>query len=228
MLMSLLYYSRMRFITQLLPLLTASPLPAHVVSVFGPGREAKLYQDDLSLRDPAHFGFMTLGSHAAYFKTMYMEHLAATYPEKLSLCHYYPGLVMTNAFADERLPSWFRVVFKLMTPLLRLFTIPEKEAGERVLFLASERFPARRAAAAGATEDKCAMRSTTSVEGELATAVSTDGTLGGGTYRVNYNLETMASEKVFGKLRKEGFFPKAVKHTERAFEEISAGRKFVD
>lgn len=47
--MSLLYYSRMRFIMNLSPLLLNSVLPtgAHVVSVFGRGREAKIFADDL-------------------------------------------------------------------------------------------------------------------------------------------------------------------------------------
>lgn len=72
MLMSSLYYSRMRFIMQLLPLLLASPLPAHVVSVFGPGRDDEIFPDDLSLRDPKRYGFMNMGSHVAYMTTVFL------------------------------------------------------------------------------------------------------------------------------------------------------------
>jgi hypothetical protein len=39
--MSLLYYSRMRFTIRVMPLLLASTLPAHVISVFGPGRDTR-------------------------------------------------------------------------------------------------------------------------------------------------------------------------------------------
>ena len=44
--MSLLYYSRMRFVTRLLPLTLASSLAtgAHIVSVFGPGRDDRIFQ----------------------------------------------------------------------------------------------------------------------------------------------------------------------------------------
>jgi hypothetical protein len=53
-----MYYSRMRAITQLLPLLLKSPLPARVVSVFAAGTEAKLYADDLSLRDLKKYSYL--------------------------------------------------------------------------------------------------------------------------------------------------------------------------
>jgi hypothetical protein len=88
--MSLLYYSRMRCITQLLPLLLASPPPAHIVSVFGPQRDEELFTDNISLRDPKNYGFMNMGSYVAYLTIFFMENLAAKHPGKLSLIHYLP------------------------------------------------------------------------------------------------------------------------------------------
>ena len=49
--MSLMYYSRLRAVLNLVPLLTKSALPAAVVSVYAAGMEGKLYPDDLSLRN---------------------------------------------------------------------------------------------------------------------------------------------------------------------------------
>jgi hypothetical protein len=103
--LSLLYYSRTRFITLLLPLLLASPLSGRVVSVFGPGRDTKLVLDDLSLRNPHNFGFGNLGSHAAYMTTFFFEKLAASHLGKLSLSHYFPMLVMTPAFKSDGVPA---------------------------------------------------------------------------------------------------------------------------
>jgi hypothetical protein len=103
----LLYYSRARFTTLLLPLLQ-SFLPAHVISVFGPGRDESSFPEDLSLRDPKKYGFMSSGWHAAYLKTFYFEYLAAKYPGKLALCHYFPGLIIGEGFSDAGLPWWFR------------------------------------------------------------------------------------------------------------------------
>lgn len=39
-----------------------------MISVFGPQRDEKLFLDDISLRDPQHYGFGPMGSHASYMK----------------------------------------------------------------------------------------------------------------------------------------------------------------
>jgi hypothetical protein len=78
--MSLLYDSHMRFIIKFLPLLLASPLPAHIVSVFGSQRDEKLFTNDRSLRNPKNYVFMSMGSHVAYLTTFFMENLAAKHP----------------------------------------------------------------------------------------------------------------------------------------------------
>src|ERR1700716_2952265 len=121
----------MRVVTQLLPLLLASPLGGRVVSVYGPGRDTKLILDDLSLRKPQNFGFINLGSHAAFMTTFFFEKLAASHPGKLSLSHYFPNLVMTPAFKSEGVPSWFKGVFAVVGPLFRLLSVSPKECSDR-------------------------------------------------------------------------------------------------
>jgi hypothetical protein len=91
--MSLMYYSRMRAITKLLPLLLKSKLPATVVSVYAAGMEGKLYPDDLSLRDQKHYSYLQARSHMNYMHTLFMETLAEQNPGKLSLIHIFPDLV---------------------------------------------------------------------------------------------------------------------------------------
>lgn len=216
MLMSLLYYSRMRFITRLLPLLLASPLPARVVSVFGPQRNDKIFTDDISLRSPKNYGFMNMGSHVAYLTTFFMEQLAAKHAGQLSLVHYFPGLVMTKSLYDERrLPRWLRYTWKfVLLPLSPLISVPREESGERVLFLASSRFPPRGTAevAQGA--------------GDGEAAVSSDGVVGGGAYRIDWNGEVMPMKKTYARLREEGMLERSWAHTMQAFEDIEAGRVF--
>ena len=219
--MSLLYYSRIRFTTRLLPLLLASSLPAHVISVFGPGRDTTLVQNDLSLRSPEHYGFMSSGSHAAYFITFFMEHLAAQNRGKLSLVHYFPGLVLSDGFQDPALPFWFRAIFKYAAPLIRLSpsTLDGEVSGARTLFNASPRFPPCSADGKAAAKDSA---------GAIGVAESSDGIVGGGAYRVNYNNEQVATPKQYKKLREEGWLEKVVEHTLKAFEEIEAGRVFTE
>jgi len=207
----------MRFITQLLPLLLASSLPCHVISVFGPQRDEKLILDDLSLRSPKNYSFMASGSHTAYLTTFFMEHLAAQYPGRLSLVHYFPGLVLTDAFEDPSLPKLFRWTFRYGHPLIRLFTVPGPESGERIMFLTSTRFPAKSVDA-----DKDIYKS--GGKGEIA--VSSDGVVGGGAYKVNWNGEMIPTGKQYKNLREDGWLEKVRSHTMKAFEEIEAGKVF--
>ena len=44
---------------------------------------------------------------------------------------------------DAALPTRFQWTFKVAGPLLKFRMVPGKECGERVVFLASGRFPAR-------------------------------------------------------------------------------------
>lgn len=219
--MSLLYFSRMRTTTQLLPLLLASSLPAHVVSVFGPGRDTTFIPTDISLRSPDNYGFMSSGSHAAYFTTFFMEHLAAQNPGKLALLHYYPGLVLGPGFADPALPWWFRAIFTYLGPLIKLMpqALDGPESGQRTLFNAGDRFPAR-SASGKAMDAKSG--------GVIGIAESSDGIVGGGAYRVYYNGEQVATPKKYEAWRAEGWLEKTVEHTLKAWEVIEAGKVFTD
>lgn len=204
----------MRFATQLLPLLLRSPLPAHIISIYAAGKETTLTSSDLSLRDPKHYNISNIRSHAVIMKTFFMESLVERHPGKLSFVHIYPGLVMTGGFGDKRLPLWFRVVFWLMRPLLAFATTPGRDSGERVLFAATERFPAMKD---GEGYD--------GKEGE-ETRIGTDGVRGGGAYAVGSDGEPVTIGKIYATLRAEGAKEQVWEHTMSAFREIEAGRKF--
>lgn len=226
--MSLLYYSRMRFTVQLLPLLLASPLPtgAHVISVYAAGKEDKLFPQDLSLRDAGHYSFTNCRSHVTYMTTLFMEQLAERYPGKLSLVHLFPGLVVTDAFASGlvRMPLWVKVAWRLLAPFAKLFSVPPRECGERVVFLATERYPARESTKAGKGGGGTAASTT---KGDVGIAVGTDGKRGTGAYAINWNGETIPTEKTYKKIREEGTLAgKVWDHTMKAFEEIEAGKVF--
>ena len=221
--MSLLYYSRMRFIMNFLPLLLASPLPAHVVSVFAAGLEGNFFPTDLSLRDPKLYSFANLRSHVTYMTTFFMETLTERHPGRLSLVHVFPGVVMTNAFNNSGLPRWFKLTWRVVSPVVRLFSVPADECGERILFLATPRFPARVETSEGVTAEG---GQTNTSAGDIETAIGTEGRRGSGAYAVNSDGETIPTKKTYAKIRDEGMKVKAWDHTMKAFEEIEAGRVF--
>jgi hypothetical protein len=218
--MSLLFYSRARFTTQLMPLLLASPDPAHIISVFGPGRDASFFPEDISLRDPQKYGFMSSGSHAAYMKTFYWEYLAAKYPGKLAFCHYFPGLVIDDRTLDPSFPWWFKLIWKYGRTLFGLFpsTLSGEESGVRTLFNASERFPAR------SEEGKPSAASASAI----GIAESSDGVLGGGAYRVNWNNEQIAIGKQYTQMRADDWAKKLVDHTHKAWADIESTGQFLE
>jgi hypothetical protein len=202
----------MRFITQLLPLLLRAPSPPHIISVFSPKRDAALFEDDLSLREGNHYNFGNMGSHVSYLTTFYFEELAARYPGKLSLVHYYPGIVLTKGFLDPKLPTIFRVVYSIVSPIARPFTVKRAESGARVIFNASPRFPAGPSGA-------------TSQDG-LQVAQASNGVVGGGAYRVDWNGEILPKGDIYKKLEKSRMSQKVWDYTNEAFKVISAGGVF--
>jgi len=92
------------------------------------------------------------------------------------------------------------------------FATPPREIGERVLFLATERYPAK-----GTGEGD---------GGSVGIARGTDGEVGNGAYAVNWDGETVANEKAYEMARKESWYEKVWEHTMSAFGEIEAGKVF--
>ena len=215
--MSLLYYSRIRFITKLMPLLAASQRPSHVISICLAGKEAggKLFTEDLSLRSPGHYSFVNVRTHVVHMKTMAFETFAQQNPGQISLVHVFPGLVITPAFNSSSLPLWFRMIWLLLAPIARMYSVKPQEIGERILGFASNRFPAR--AARQAEEQN---------EDPSDVAKSTDGVVGGGAYSTKYDGHVNSVQETYQKLRPGNFRMKAWDHTMKAFEEIEAGHVF--
>ena len=209
--MSLICYSRIRFINNLMPLLLQSKPSASVISVYGAGLEGKLFGSDLSLRDAEHYSFANARSHIVYFTTMAFEHLAKQHAGRLSLTHVFPGIVVTLSYVDNDHPWWFKFAWKLADPIIQSFkAISAEEIGSRVLYLGTKR-------SSPGLNDTC--EASKSIKG-------TDGTLGSGAYAIGENSEPVAMKSDYAGLRRDGFESTIMQHTEKAFEEIQSGWKF--
>jgi hypothetical protein len=213
--MSLMYYSRMRAIIKLLPLLIRSNLPAMVVSVYAAGMEGKLYPDDLSLRDLKHYSYSQARSHMGYMHTLFMETMAEQNTGKLRLVHIFPGLVLGPGFQSPELPTWFRIIWRwIFVPLFgRLVTVPTEESGDRMVSLASPRYPPRSNGRSDSQED---------------VVLGTDGKPGSGVYALTWNGENTHNAKAYEKIDKDELRAKVWQHTKKAFDVISAGEVFTE
>ena len=172
--MSLLYYSRIRLIQQLTPLLTAGTAPAHVISIFAGGFEDSINPSKLPIGTPtpAERSVTAVRTHTTFMKTFLFEELAAKHEGKISFIHIYPGLVDGPVFYSKVNPLWFRVVWRVLKPLVAWYMTSPEVCGEVMVFLATSRYPPK-----GTVE-----ASTSTPDGKVA--FSTQHELGGGAYGV--------------------------------------------
>lgn len=234
--MALLYYSRIRAIQQLMPLLLQSTLPATVVSVFAAGfeDEKKLFREDLSLRDLQRYSYIQVRSHLCYMHSMYMSKLAEMHAgtnKQLRLVHIFPGLVLTPAFHNPTYPAWFRFLFnRILAPffLAPFIAVNPVESGERMLSLASPAlYPAATSKSTTVSDN-----STSGVESRKGGTVrGMDGRPGSGAYSLDWKGDDIHNRKVYAKFDDDGIeaLEKQVwEHTNKAFEIIAAGKPFTE
>jgi NAD(P)-dependent dehydrogenase (short-subunit alcohol dehydrogenase family) len=206
--LSLMYYSRIRCIWQLLPLLQRSEI-GHAVSVLNPKLAGALVPDDLGLKH--HYGFKYGASHVVWMKTMMFEQLANRY--NISCIHNYPGIVMTNMADTGGLPLWAKWLWKYFFAIvLSPWQTKLEECGDRHLFFASSRFKRRTDERKKETED-------------IEVANASDGVVGGGAYRIGSRGEEMKNLKNYEEVKAQ-IYDKVWEHTKKAFETIEKGGVF--
>lgn len=212
--LNLHYYSRMRFIYNLLPQLTATatstttdtnttkarPL-SRVISILSPGQEGSLDLNDLALKH--HFSLRTCATHSITMNSLMVHEFASRNPST-SFIHAYPSGVKTGVMRD--LGPWSKVAAEVVGFLAKPFMVPLKESGERHLYAAtSEAFPPKE-----------------SGEGSAASnvAVGSDGVKGSGGYLLNWNGEITGKQAVLAKYRAEGVGKTVWEHTFDVFQKV--------
>jgi NAD(P)-dependent dehydrogenase (short-subunit alcohol dehydrogenase family) len=125
------YYSRFRFVQNLLPQLTSAAEAGSLsrsVSVLAAGREADIVLDDLSLK--TNYSARNALKHAATMNSLMASYLAELNPGT-SFVHMSPGIVKTNMLQNMGFPKWITApAFVLFTP----FFVNIRESGERHLY----------------------------------------------------------------------------------------------
>ncbi|KAH5490570.1 hypothetical protein HBI52_223630 [Parastagonospora nodorum] len=205
--MSLLFYSRMRFIQNLTPLLNASPKIAHVISIFAGGFEDAVKPDEIPIGIPSKkdYGVSSVRKHVAFMKTFAFEHLAEQHAGKISFIHIYPGLVDGPVFYSDVNPTWFKILWRLLKPLASFYMTSPEVCGEVMLSLATSRYPA-----------KGEMKSRDVAGG---VAYSTQRELAGGAYGVGMRGDE-GKDVSYAKVRKNDTAQKVWEHLMEVFEGI--------
>ncbi|KAF9697543.1 hypothetical protein EKO04_004319 [Ascochyta lentis] len=211
--MSLLYYSRMRFIQNLSPLL-ASTKPAHVISIFAGNMEDSVKPGETPIGTPpkAIYGINSVRKHTTFMKTFFFEELAEKHAGKISFIHIYPGLVDGPVFYSDVNPLWFRIAWRVLKPLVSWYVTSPEVCGQVMVFLATKRYPAK-----GTMNQSC------SASEEGALAYSSQRELGGGSYMVGQRGDESKGVS-WAKVRKEDTGKKVWDHTMEVLAECAKSK----
>jgi NAD(P)-dependent dehydrogenase (short-subunit alcohol dehydrogenase family) len=199
------YYTRMRFINQLQPLLSAAATSntlSRVVAVLDPQPGLKTPPDfaDLSLKKS--FSLKNCATHAAAMTNLAFSRLASTNPGT-SYVHAFPAVVETGVGRDAF--GAYEVLAKPFIWLVKMaMQVKPVESGERHLYAATSPSFAPKA----------------SSEGVQDVAVGGDGVKGSGSYLLYWNNDVLADQKAAKKMRAEGGETKVWEHTEEVFKKV--------
>jgi NAD(P)-dependent dehydrogenase (short-subunit alcohol dehydrogenase family) len=116
---ALQYYSRMRLLMNLLPLLRNSSRP-RIVSVLSGGKEQQMRDDDIGLENPDHYTWQGAIVHHATMTSLAFGYLAEN-DKKITFMHVFPGLVSTRLFSRVAAPSTSGQLARTLTALFAGF-----------------------------------------------------------------------------------------------------------
>lgn len=191
------YYSRIRIITNLLPLLQRASSLRRIVTVGGGSKEGKL---DLSDLQANKVPLTDIRGHLTSLVTLGLEAVARTVPD-ISIVHDYPGTVKTP-FLD-RMPE---------DMLKNVEFVPLDECGERHVYLAtSAEYPPRDGTEAGVP-----------LQTGAQVSMGSNGEVGSGLYSIDQDGESASLEtlKLLADMRNEGIVDRVWEHTDGEFKRI--------
>lgn len=200
------YYSRIRWASNLMPLLTAAADAgelSRVSSVLAAGSEGNVRLDDLDLRH--HFSLHACLAHCVVMTDFMIEELAKRYPGT-SFSHSYPGSVKTG-IANE-LTGAVRLATKVLYAILSPWILNVQESGERHLFqITSQCYPAADGPSIGID-----------VPRGLHVMRGSNGEVGSGAYLLDWDGKPTGDRKVLDKYRSMDLGQTVWEHTMQMFE----------
>ncbi|KAL9071276.1 MAG: hypothetical protein Q9161_004292 [Pseudevernia consocians] len=211
LLTALSYYSRTRFITNLIPLLQRASALRRVITVGKGGFEGPINPSDFPA---SRVPLRAIRGHICTLFSLGLESVAKTAPE-VSFIHDDPGAVKTQLF--ERVEG---IIGVLMRAFIFIFgywvCVPIEECGERQLYLAtSARYPPKSVGRDGG--------SGVPLGDGVDVARGTTDEVGSGVYSVKWDGTSASPEvqKLLAGYRDEGMVEKIKEHKESEFNRIT-------
>lgn len=198
------YYSRIRAIELLLPLLNRSPNP-HVTSVLAGGQEAPIDEDDLDLARPGNYSFIKGSVQSATMQTLVLEKFAQENPN-ISFVHSFPGLTATPTLTRGSSGIVGYLLRWIVSPILNTFVASSVEdVGARSLFYA--------------TNARYTVESTSATANPIPQGLVKAEQSARGVFLVDAKSESVDNEKALVELR-ERLAKKVWEHTQQIFNKV--------
>ncbi|KAK0931100.1 hypothetical protein LTR57_000513 [Friedmanniomyces endolithicus] len=205
--MSVNYYSRMRFIFNLIANVEEAAAQnelARVITVLAAGSEGDVRMDDLGLEH--NFTLHACLAHCVVMTDFMVEQLAVKYPS-VSFSHSYPGTVKTGI--ANQLTGPVRLAVKVLYAVMTPWILNVQESGERHFFqMSNQCYPSRQGHAVGipAPEDATPMK-------------GSNNEVGSGAYLLDWDCKSAGDSKILTKYRELGLPVKVWEHTLEMFQQ---------
>jgi hypothetical protein len=211
--MAVNYYSRIRFIMNLMPQLKAASDDqelSRVLSVLAAGSEADINMDDMDLRKG--YTLHSCLSHCVMMTDFMMEELAKRFPHT-AFSHSYPGTIksgITNTLTGP-IRLGVKVLYSVMTPWILNF----RESGERHFFQITSAMYKAYDGAAGIP-----------LTGDLQIAMGMDDVRGSGAYLLDWDGKPAGDMAIIKKYRAMNAGPKIWEHTMTVMKTAASSKRF--
>ncbi|KAK5134779.1 hypothetical protein LTR08_006154 [Meristemomyces frigidus] len=203
--MAVNYYSRIRFIMNLMPQVTAASDRnelSRVITVLAAGSEGDVALDDLDLKK--NFTLHACLAHCAVMSDFIVEELAARFPAT-SFSHSYPGTVKTG-IANE-LTGPVRLAIKVLYAVMTPWIINVRESGERHFFqMTNKCYPA--------TKGPVGLERPEGID----VVQGSNGQVGSGAYLLDWDGKAAGDVSVLKKYRELDMGNKVWEHTMQIFQ----------
>jgi hypothetical protein len=210
--MAVNYYSRIRFITNLMPQLAATGQEgdiSRVIMVLAAGSEADIRMDDLDLKK--NYTLHAALAHCVMMSDFMVEELSKQYPYT-AFSHSYPGTIKTGI--ANGLSGPVRLAVKVLYAVMTPWILNVEESGERHVFqITSAVYPAK-SGGAGVPPP----------EG-MEVIRGMDGVKGSGAYLLDWDGKATGDQEIVRKYRDMNAGPKIWAHTMDVFRKALGGGK---
>lgn len=213
--MAVNYYSRVRFILNLMPQLEAAGDAgelSRVCSILAAGSEGDIRMDDLDLK--RNFTLHACLAHCVVMTDFIMEELAKRHA-KTAFLHSYPGTIKTGI--ANQLTGPVRLAVKVLYSVMTPWILNVGESGERHLFQITSAVYQSRSGGVGVP-----------IPEGMGVMSGSDGSIGSGAYLLDWDGKATGDAPRMRRFREEKAGPRIWEHTMAMLHKATSSKRVAE